>query len=112
MARRGPSALGRHTGHGEGTIGHGKGAPATGDGRRSDLQAPAMEVLEVGDDSDMWVPHVSGVGRVRVGGREGHDGDFLRRRVRGNVCSMRSRSTSAERIYLNAVSNKSGKYVR
>jgi hypothetical protein len=68
MARRGPSALGRHTGHGEGTIGHGKGAPATGDGRQSDLQAPAMEVLEVGDDSDMWVPHVSGVGRVQVEG--------------------------------------------
>jgi hypothetical protein len=36
-----------------------------------------MEVLEVGDDSDMWVPHVSGVGRVRVGVKGGARRGFL-----------------------------------
>jgi hypothetical protein len=32
-----------------------------------DLQAPSMEVLEVEDGYDMWVPHVSGGGRFGSG---------------------------------------------
>jgi hypothetical protein len=59
----GAPAMGGGAVHGEGTLVLGKGAPTTGDGRQPDLEAPPMEVLEVEDDSNIWVPHVSGGGQ-------------------------------------------------
>jgi hypothetical protein len=74
--------------HGEGTLGLGKGAPATGAGWRPDIEAPAMEVLKVEDDSDIWVPHGqwwrAGEGRSR----QGHNRNFARSHLRVSVCGL------------------------
>jgi hypothetical protein len=52
-----------------------------------------MEVLEVEDDSDMWVPHVSGSSQVKGAVGRGMMGIFARRRLRGSVRGVRWRAT-------------------
>jgi hypothetical protein len=91
---------------------------ATGPGARSremgpppDLQVPVMEVLEVEDDSYMWVPHVSGQWWARVKVKQGRQRNFAQRCLRGIRRGVRWRATSAKMVKLNAFSNKSDKSV-
>jgi hypothetical protein len=86
---------------------------ATGPGARSremgpppDLQVPVMEVLEVEDDSYMWVPHVSGQWWARVKVKQGRQRNFAQRCLRGIRRGVRWRATSAKMVKLNAFSNR------
>jgi hypothetical protein len=69
-----------------------------------------MEVLKVENDSDIWVPHVSGGGRVKGGVGRGTI-RISREAACVATCVACAGVPNRQKGHVNEVSNKSGRYV-